>query len=144
MSDLNKGLFSRALDIMGMSMNLRLARHSMTATNLANMDVPGYRMRALNFEESLQQALDPPEGKLQVRQTNATHMPVRDLKRAYGAAESKVEYSMYGRDEAGNDLVDIDQEMTKLSKNHLLYNATVQMLAKEFENLKYAISEGGR
>ena len=30
----------------------------------------------------------------------------------------------------------IDQEMNKLAKNHLMYNATVQMLAKELEVLK--------
>jgi flagellar basal-body rod protein FlgB len=40
--------------------------------------------------------------------------------------------------------MDIDREMTKLVKNHLLYNTTVQMLAKKFEVIKYAITEGGR
>ena len=33
--------------------------------------------------------------------------------------------------------------MTALAKNHLLFNTTVQMLAKEFEILKHAISDGG-
>lgn len=144
MSNMIGSLFNRTIDLMGKSLNLRLAKHSMTATNLANMDIPGYRIRDLKFEETMQQALSSPDGRLTMRQTNSRHMPVRGIERAYQAAQAKIEYSVYGRDNQGDDLVDIDQEMTKLAKNHLLYNATVQMLAKKLEALKYAISEGGR
>ncbi|MEE9436950.1 MAG: hypothetical protein V3V37_09710, partial [Candidatus Adiutricales bacterium] len=59
-------------------------------------------------------------------------------------AQKNVVYGVYGRDETGRDIMDIDREMTKLVKNHLLYNTTVQMLAKKFEVIKYAITEGGR
>lgn len=144
MSNVTGHLFNRAMNIMGKSLGLRLARHSMTTGNLANMDTPGYRVRDLRFEEALQQATGPAEGLLEVRQTNVRHFPHKDLERAYLAAQKDVKISPYGRDEKGFDVMDIDKEMTKLAKNHLVYNATVQMLAKEFENLKYAISEGGR
>jgi flagellar basal-body rod protein FlgB len=132
------------MKIMGQSLGLRLARHSMTTSNLANMDTPGYKVRDLSFEGAMQQAMTPPEGRLQPRATHAEHMPVRNVERAYQAAQNSVKYHVYGKDEEGKDIVDIDQEMTKLSKNHLLYNATVQMLAKEFELLKHSITEGGR
>lgn len=137
-------LFNRTVGVMGQSLGLRLARHSMTTTNLANMDTPGYKVRDLKFEKTLQAALGPREGQLEVRQTNAGHMPVRDVEKAYRTAQKDITYSPYGKDEKGEDVVEIDMEMTKLAKNQLIYNTTVQMLAKEFENLKYAISEGGR
>lgn len=144
MDEVKNGLFVRAVDIMGKALSLRLSKHNLTATNLANMDVPGYRVRDLKFEKTLQQALESPDGRLTLRRTSQKHLPFKDAGRAYEAAQNKVEYSVYGRDEKGRDLLDIDQEMNKLAKNQLMYNATVQMLAKEFELLKHAISEGGR
>lgn len=144
MSRNDHNLFSDTLKVMGRSLGLRLSRHTMTTTNLANMDTPGYKTRDLSFEKAMQRALGPPEGKLAVAQTDAGHMPVKDLDGVFRRAENSVKYHIYGQDEKGYDVVDIDQEMTKLAQNNLLYNATVQMVAKAYEGLKYAISEGGR
>ena len=143
-NELTGSLFNRTIDIMGKSLGLRLARHNLASTNLANMDTPGYRVRDLKFEQAMTDALGTADGKLEVRQTNASHLPVKDVERAYQLAQKNVKFGVYGQDENGEDVVDIDQEMTKLAKNHLIYNTTVQMLAKEFELLKYSISEGGR
>ncbi|MFH1092030.1 MAG: flagellar basal body rod protein FlgB [Pseudomonadota bacterium] len=140
----NFNLFNRTMDVMSKSLGLRLARHNICATNLANMDTPGYKVRDLDFESALQQALTPPKGVLLPRLTQVGHMPQSSVKAAYDKAQGSVVSGVYGPDETGEDVLDIDQDMTKLSQNHLLYNATVQILAKEFEQLKYAISEGGR
>lgn len=45
----------------------------------------------------------------------------------------------------GNDLnsLDLDTEMAQLAQNHLLYNATAQLLSKKFTNIRLAI-DGGR
>jgi flagellar basal-body rod protein FlgB len=137
-------LFNRTLGLMGKALNLRQFRQGMTAGNLANLDTPGYRVRDIKFEKIMAEAMRPPEGQLAVRQTNSKHMPVRNIDQAYQAAQKNVKYGIYGQDEKGGDVVDIDQEMTKLAKNHLMFNTTVQMLAKEYELLKYSISEGGR
>ena len=140
----SRGLFSRTLDVMGDSLGLRLARHGMTAANLANSDTPGYRVRDLKFEKIMAEALGGQDGRLAPQVTHANHMPVHNLDRAYQVAQKNVKFGEYGQDEKGEDVIDIDQEMTKLAKNNLVYNATVQMLAKAFEGLKYAITEGGR
>ena len=57
-------LFNRAFDIMGKALHLRLGRQSMTATNLANMDTPGYRVRDLKFEEAMERAIGPPRRRV--------------------------------------------------------------------------------
>ncbi|MDR1164607.1 MAG: flagellar basal body rod protein FlgB [Deltaproteobacteria bacterium] len=139
-----QNLFGGQFDIMGGTLGLRLARHDFTATNLANKDVPGFRARHLNFEKVLAAKL--PGGsamELDVRQTDPRHIPSRDANGAFERARQAVKMSPYGWDEYDDDKLDIDQEMTLLTKNQLIYNATVQMLAKEFDNLKYAIGEGG-
>ena len=40
--------------------------------------------------------------------------------------------------------VDIDKEMADLSRNQILYRATVELLNKKIGTLKYAVSSGGR
>lgn len=137
-------LFGKSADLMKKSLNLRQARHNMTASNLANIDTPNYRVRDLKFEKTMAEAVGRQEGRLDVMQTSGGHLPTKTLNDAYQVAQKNVVYGPYGQDETGQDVVDIDQEMTKLSKNHLIYNTTVQMLAKEFELLKYSITEGGR
>ena len=144
MKPIANSLFDHTLGIMGKSLGLRLVKHGLTTSNLANLDTPGYEVRTLDFEKTLQEAVGRREGGLEVRRTSACHLPQKSIDQAYSIAQHNIVHSPYGQDEKGLDVVDIDQEMTKLAKNHLLYNATVQMLAKEFENLKYAISEGGR
>lgn len=138
------GLFDRSLDVMEKTLSLRLSRHSHIASNLANMDTPGYKVRDLPFEKALQNALPKESGQLAMVQTHPKHRPVDDMQKAYQSAQKNVVYGVYGQDQEGADILDIEMEMTKLVKNQLMYNATVQMLAKQFAKLKYAISEGGR
>ncbi|MBU2550727.1 MAG: flagellar basal body rod protein FlgB [Proteobacteria bacterium] len=144
MNNMTTSLFGRTVQVMSKALNLRLSKHGMISSNLANMDVPGYRLKDLKFEKAMQEALGPAEGAMEPSRTHATHLPRRGIDEAEAAARRNVVYSEYGRDEKNHDLIDIDQEMNKLAKNHLVYNATVQMLAKELEVLKYAITEGGR
>lgn len=138
-------LFGRSIDLVGKTLDLRLKKHSYIASNLANIDTPNYDVKDLQFQKILQKSLPDPSGSpLRMVSTNSLHIPVKDVERAYQKAQKNVVYGVYGRDETGRDIMDIDREMTKLVKNHLLYNITVQMLAKKLESLKYAITEGGR
>ncbi|MDR3203198.1 MAG: flagellar basal body rod protein FlgB [Deltaproteobacteria bacterium] len=140
--NLNKNLFDRQFDVMGGSMGLRLARHDFSSNNLANMDTPGFRAKHLNFEKVLANNLKSGNLELLARQTNSRHIAKTDSN-AFERASKAVKMSPYGWNEYNDDVLDIDQEMTLLTKNQLIYNTTVQMLAKEFDNLKYAIGEGG-
>ena len=141
--DFNNNLFGSQFGIMQGTLGLMLARHDITATNLANKDVPGFRAKPLNFERVLAQELPGNALEMAVRQTDPRHIPSRDMEGAFERAKGAVKMSPYGWDEYDDDKLDIDKEMTLLTKNQLIYNTTVQMLAKEFDNLKYAIGEGG-
>ncbi|MDR2443196.1 MAG: flagellar basal body rod protein FlgB [Deltaproteobacteria bacterium] len=141
--NLNKNLFDSQFGIMGGSLGLRLARHDFSSNNLANMETPGFRAKHLDFEKVLATNLPGSLNELSVRQTNAKHIPSQDPVKAFSRAARAINRSPYGWDENDDDILDIDKEMTLLTKNQLIYNTTVQMLAKEFDNLKYAIGEGG-
>lgn len=137
-------LFDRSLDVMGKTLSLRLSRHSHIASNLANMNTPGYKVRDLPFEKALQNALPKASGQMAMVRTHSKHRPSGDIQRAFDSAQKNVVYGIYGQDREGQDILDIEMEMIKLVKNQLMYDATVQMLAKQFAKIKYAISEGGR
>lgn len=141
-TNLNNSLFDGKINILGGSLGLRLSRHNMSSTNLANMDTPGFRAKHLNFEEVLARQLSNEPGRLEPARTNPSHIQTNDVKTAFNQAGNAVKYSPYGWDEYDDDIMDIDKEMTLLTKNQLIYNTTVQMLAKSFEGLKYAIGEG--
>jgi flagellar basal-body rod protein FlgB len=141
--DVGQNLFSNQFNILGGSLGLRLSRHSFSSNNLANMETPGFRAKHLDFEKVLARNLGTGLNVLDPRMTNARHIPTRDDDAAFKRANRAINRSPYGWDEYDDDKLDIDQEMTLLTKNQLLYNTTVQMLAKEFDNLKYAIGEGG-
>ncbi len=138
----NDSLFEGKVNVLGGSLGLRLTRHDLSTGNLANMDTPGFRAKHLNFEEVLAGQLTSAPNELQAARTNSGHIPTKDPDRAFQRANSAIKYSPYGWDEYDDDVLDIDKEMTLLTKNQLIYNTTVQMLAKSFEGLKYAIGEG--
>jgi flagellar basal-body rod protein FlgB len=141
-SSVTHPLIDGKVSIMGGSLGLRLTRHDSSSTNLANMDTPGFRAKHLRFEEVLARHLTKTPGELDVRLTNEQHIRTKDPKKAFVQAGHAFKFSPYGWDEYDDDILDIDKEMTLLTKNQLIYNTTVQMLAKSFEGLKYAIGEG--
>jgi flagellar basal-body rod protein FlgB len=141
-TNLTTGLFDGRINIMGGSLGLRLARHDITSTNLANMDTPGFRAKHLRFEEVLARHLTPDPARLEARHTDDRHIPTKNTARAFEVASQAVKMSPYGWDEYDDDVLDIDKEMTLLTKNQIIYNTTVQMLAKSFEGLKLAITGG--
>lgn len=136
-------LFSGKIDVLGGSLGLRLGRQQMSSTNLANMNTPGFRAKHLRFEEVLAKQLTTGPGELEAARTDAGHIPTKDPGRAFERAANAVKQSPYGWDENDDDILDIDKEMTLLTKNQLIYNTTVQMLSKSFEGLKSAMSDNG-
>jgi len=141
-SSFTKSLFDGRINIMGGVLGLRLSRHDISATNLANMDTPGFRAKHLKFEHVLARHLTRDPKELEARQTDEKHIPTKNPARAFQVAGQAVKMSPYGWDEYDDDVLDIDKEMTLLTKNQIVYNATVQMLHKSFEGLQYAISGG--
>ena len=137
------GLFKGKIDVLGGTLGLRLARQDLAATNLANMETPGFRANHIKFEEVLAKHLDLDPNQLRPVKTSAAHLQTSDNGKIFEKAGNAIKRSPYGRDENNDDHVDIDKEMSLLTKNQIIYNATVQMLNKSFEGLKSAMSESG-
>lgn len=97
-------------------------RQQTVASNIANIDTPGYHTKDIDFQSAMQQALN--EGSNNVRldppTLNVEGLPERP---------------------DGNN-VNIDRESLLLGQTQLQYQMGVQLIKSEFHRLLTAIKEG--
>ena len=98
-------------------------RQQVVASNLANLDTPGYHVRDINFQAAMQQALTD------------TTLP------GTTSAPSTVEVEGLPERPDGNN-VNMDRESMLLSQTQLQYQMGVQLIKQEFHRLLTAIKEG--
>ncbi len=129
-------IFGKTWNIVTQALKLRLAKHDIIASNIANVDTPGYRRKDLPFEKIMSAYL---KGAPALKTTHPKHFGPHPLKPPICPEEDCTP-----PDEGTPNNVSLEEEMAKLSENNLMYQATVQALIKELELLKEAITEGGK
>jgi flagellar basal-body rod protein FlgB len=119
-------------------MDFQYDRHTILATNIANIDTPGYKGYDLRFSDELRKATAT-KGSIPLKKTNEKHLPLKtgELK---GVTHRLVPSSGTVHRLDGNT-VDLDKEMAKLAENSLYYNTAVRILSKKLGLMKTAISE---
>src|SRR5262245_59133023 len=114
-TDFQVDLLARLLDVSGL-------RHTLIAQNVANVNTPGYRQRAVEFEEALGRAL-----------TSGQRAPAL-------AIEPKVVEPQGLQERGDGNNVDIDVEMGQLSKNTILYRVYGQLLSGKLAMMRSAVT----
>ncbi len=115
-------------------------RQEVIADNIANADTPGFKKSRVEFESLLKSAIE--RGTVGGKKTRAKHLDTGwggDLDNAPISIVKSGNTSM----RADGNNVDIDIEMTELTKNTIYYNTLITKLNKELGRLKMAIN-GGR
>lgn len=122
-------LFSKTIDTLGSLLSFRSERHKVLTSNLVNIDTPGYRPKDVVFKKELDDALG--DGlKVTPVKTHGTHMGTV-------SGSGKIEMGIV---DAGEQ-VSLDREMINLAENHLMYNMTVELLARKLKGLKSVLQE---
>lgn len=142
MNNLIGGLFNFADNLQVQSMNQRLVRNQIISSNIANAETPGFRALGYSFEEQLKEVAKLKE-PIAVKVSHPRH-----LQNAFTKADGTMYPDVFVRPtetipEDGNT-VDIDHEMGVLSKNHIQYRASVELINRKIGMLRYAITNGGR
>lgn len=123
-------LFNKTIDVLSGMLDYRAKRHQVILSNISNLDTPGYKAADLTFRKDLQAA-----------QKTADHTRlVRTDSRHISSADSKHDVMDY-EIEQSEDKVKLDTEMANLSGNHLMYNLTVDLLARKFRGLQTVLKE---
>ena len=138
MDMINHRLMGKTVGLLSHALGLRDKNHTVISSNLSNIDTPGYRPKAINFEEELKKAVG--EGPLPLNRTHEGHLPASSASPVTGEDA----LSMESLEEAPPVELDIDTEMSKMVRNNLLYEATAKMLSKKFEALRMVVDEKRR
>lgn len=123
------------INLLASDLDLRVRHNEMIASNIANVDTPGYKATELEFDRILDQASD----SLRLLTTDSRHIAT-----APGGQNlpSTRESSAPGRADGNN--VQIEEEMLKLTQNSIKYNISIQLLTRRLNSLKNAIAEARR
>jgi flagellar basal-body rod protein FlgB len=122
-------------------------RQQTIANNIANVDTPNYRARAVAFEDALQAQLagsSVPASKvvrLGLDTTDTRHIPIRPRVESFDGRPSIFE-SNDGTLRNDGNTVDVEREMARLAETQITYNAIGQMTSGKLGILRTAINEG--
>lgn len=120
---------------LGRQLTRAVAKQSVTAGNLANLDTPGYKTRVVSFDDVLYQQV---QGGSAVSVTQAGHLPGPAGATTAGGQINEVGGLATRRD--GNN-VELDRELLQLSRASGDFAAAQTALAAKFRLLRYAIAE---
>jgi flagellar basal-body rod protein FlgB len=128
----------RSIGLLEKVLELRQQNQQVIASNIANVDTPGYTPARLEFEARLKQALN--SRSVQPKMTHPAHFQVS----AAGVSDvtaKVIQTPTADRIGDGNG-VDLEQEMMSLAENQILYETATQLVSKKLGILKYVVQEG--
>jgi flagellar basal-body rod protein FlgB len=100
-------------------LSLTNQRETVIASNMANVDTPGYRTKDIDFQDELQRAMSAPDG-------SSPRMAAQEVT------------GLLERPDGNN--VDIDREAMKLSEVQLQYQMGTQLVKDRFHQILTAIN----
>lgn len=109
-------------------------RQEAIASNLANLNTKNYKANRVSFEGELKKAIES-AGKAIDRDESITRIHQIEPRTV------KDRGSRMNND--GNN-VDLDQEMSLMAANQILYQGLIQQLNQKYQTMSYVIHEGRR
>ncbi len=109
------GLLEKALDI-------RAYYHRILASNIANVETPGFKEKDIDFRKELDSFTQEP-ANIQVKVKSTTDGGIASV---------------------DGNTVNMEDQIVKMTENTLMFNSLVQMINKKFSMIRYAINEGRR
>ncbi|MCB0359639.1 MAG: flagellar basal body rod protein FlgB [Bdellovibrionales bacterium] len=128
-------LFDTTFGLLERAMDLRLRRHQVLSSNVANAETPNFRARELDFAGELRRMIGE-DGK-GLMKTDPKHMDLGGQNSAHVVLDNT---APMGAD--GNN-VDLDLAMGKLSDNSQAYESAGEYMTMKLRMIRLAAS-GGR
>ena len=139
---------TRIIDVATLGLDGLSARHKAIASNIANADTPDYKRVDVTFEDQLDKIINTENfkesQKLRNSMDNNANMPLsvnynnQSFMEMSNFHPQAVESDENPPNTNGNT-VNIEQEMSELTKNGMKYNALATLQAKEFRILSDVI-----
>ena len=138
-------LFDATLGRLERSLDVRLARHSVLAGNLANVDTPGYQPKDVDFATAMASASGSANAGTSVVQTTRSGHMSAAVGTGIGGSQSGDVPIIEVAGDAGTldgNHVDLDRTMAAMAENGLQYGAGAKAAGKKLAILRYVSSDG--
>ncbi len=133
-------LFNQSDMIQRQSLDHRLARSEIIGSNIANHETPGYLALEYSFEDALGSIAD--NGKNISLKTSSDNQIKHPQLGPNNTIHGQVMVTPTESISEDGNSVDIDQQMTALAENNILYKSVVETINRKIGILRYAITGG--
>ncbi len=130
-------LYSKTFQLLNSALEIRGKRHQTIVSNIANQETPGFKAVDVDFEASLKNAI-PGASTISLTRTHSGHLSGSGTP----SGNKIVTNPTQGTARLDGNTVDGQEEMAKLSENAMMFQATIDILAKKVRGLKNVIKEG--
>jgi len=103
------------------ALNIRAQYHKILSGNIANVETPNYKEKDIDFKTEIQRSMASPNS-VEIRESTD------------GDSIGSID---------GNS-VNMENQIVKMTENHMLFTSLVQVLSKKFSMMRYVINEGRR
>jgi flagellar basal-body rod protein FlgB len=103
------------------ALNIRAQYHKVLSGNIANVETPNYKEKDIDFQSEIQRSSGTPN-----------NVDIRE------STDGDVIGSIDG------NTVNMENQIVKMTENHMLFTSLVQVISKKFSMMRYVINEGRR
>jgi flagellar basal-body rod protein FlgB len=103
------------------ALNIRAQYHKVLSGNIANVETPNYKEKDINFQSEIQRNIG-----------SQNNVDIRE------STDGDVIGSIDG------NTVNMENQIVKMTENHMLFTSLVQVISKKFSMMRYVINEGRR
>ena len=149
---------TRTIELATIGLDGLSARHKAIASNIANADTPGYKRIDVTFEDQLSKIINTKDVRENQKLLNSmdtndviSNSPINNRTKAplsvnYNQSFMEIsdfnpqtEESSENSPNTNENTVNIEQEMSSLTKNGMTYNALASLQSREFRGLAEVI-----
>lgn len=128
------GSMFNGIDKIGRGLDASWTKNEVISSNIANIDTPGYKKKKVDFGDLLN---DEILGTSSLATTNRRHIP-GEIKSSTLTISTDMSTTNMRTDENN---VNIDEEMSDLSKNQIYYNVLIQRVTGEINKIQNAMRD---
>lgn len=137
---------TKRMELYSNSLQLRSLRQQVIASNMANVDTPGYVGRDFDFAKALQNANGQQQGGAVLHTSGSTGLATTDGAHLSTVghvsalqASTKMAYNVQIQPSADGNSVDMDQQRANFTDNAIRYESTLRFITGHVKTMLSAI-----
>ncbi|MBL9094129.1 MAG: flagellar basal body rod protein FlgB [Planctomycetaceae bacterium] len=132
---LNEMFANSPIPVLEQLVNFNQSRHNVLASNIANIDTPGYKTRDLSVEQFQAKLKDAIEERDSAGPVESLGDPIHVD--PFGKVRDDLNNILY-HDQSN---VGLEQQVAEITKNHMQHNLALTIMNSQFRLLQTAVSE---